>query len=395
MNYDYCIIGGGIVGLATAMRLLEAQPGCSLVLLEKEDRLAAHQTGHNSGVVHAGIYYAPGSLKAQLCRKGAQAMKEFCAANNIPLDVCGKLVVATDGVELQRMAALESRAAENAIAVERLDAAALREREPNISGLGALLVPSTGIVDYKAVCRAMADAVRKAGGDIRLSTQVTAITESGNGVTVSSTGESWSARKLVACAGLQSDRLARLAGMAIDYRIVPFRGEYYRLRPERNDIVRHLIYPVPDPGLPFLGIHLTRMIDGGVTVGPNAVIGLAREGYPRLSVNLRDICDFASFPGFWKTVLANRASALSELRSSLSKRNYLQQCRKYFPSLELDDFQQSEAGIRAQAVKSDGTLIHDFVFAETGRMLHVCNAPSPAATSSLPIADMIVAKLLK
>ena len=271
MIYDYCIIGGGIVGLATAMRLLEAQPGCSLVLLEKEDRLAAHQTGHNSGVVHAGIYYAPGSLKAQLCRKGAQAMKEFCAANNIPLDVCGKLVVATDGVELQRMAALESRAAENAIAVERLDAAALREREPNISGLGALLVPSTGIVDYKAVCRAMADAVRKAGGDIRLSTQVTAITESGNGVTVSSTGESWSARKLVACAGLQSDRLARLAGMAIDYRIVPFRGEYYRLRPERNDIVRHLIYPVPDPGLPFLGIHLTRMIDGGVTVGPNAV----------------------------------------------------------------------------------------------------------------------------
>lgn len=395
MIYDYCIIGGGIVGLATAMRLLEAQPGCSLVLLEKEDRLAAHQTGHNSGVVHAGIYYAPGSLKAQLCRKGAQAMKEFCAANNIPLDVCGKLVVATDGVELQRMAALESRAAENAIAVERLDAAALREREPNISGLGALLVPSTGIVDYKAVCRAMADAVRKAGGDIRLSTQVTAITESGNGVTVSSTGESWSARKLVACAGLQSDRLARLAGMAIDYRIVPFRGEYYRLRPERNDIVRHLIYPVPDPGLPFLGIHLTRMIDGGVTVGPNAVIGLAREGYPRLSVNLRDICDFASFPGFWKTVLANRASALSELRSSLSKRNYLQQCRKYCPSLELDDFQQSEAGIRAQAVKSDGTLIHDFVFAETGRMLHVCNAPSPAATSSLPIADMIVAKLLK
>lgn len=395
MIYDYCIIGGGIVGLATAMRLLEAQPGCSIVLLEKEDRLAAHQTGHNSGVVHAGIYYAPGSLKAQLCRKGAQAMKEFCAANNIPLDVCGKLVVATDGVELQRMAALESRAAENAIAVERLDAAALREREPNISGLGALLVPSTGIVDYKAVCRAMADAVRKAGGDIRLSTQVTAITESGNGVTVSSTGESWSARKLVACAGLQSDRLARLAGMAIDYRIVPFRGEYYRLRPERNDIVRHLIYPVPDPGLPFLGIHLTRMIDGGVTVGPNAVIGLAREGYPRLSVNLRDICDFASFPGFWKTVLANRASALSELRSSLSKRNYLQQCRKYCPSLELDDFQQSEAGIRAQAVKSDGTLIHDFVFAETGRMLHVCNAPSPAATSSLPIADMIVAKLLK
>lgn len=395
MIYDYCIIGGGIVGLATAMRLLEAQPGCSLVLLEKEERLAAHQTGHNSGVVHAGIYYAPGSLKAQLCRKGAQAMKEFCAANNIPLDVCGKLVVATDGVELQRMAALESRAAENAIAVERLDAAALREREPNISGLGALLVPSTGIVDYKAVCRAMADAVRKAGGDIRLSTQVTAITESGNGVTVSSTGESWSARKLVACAGLQSDRLARLAGMAIDYRIVPFRGEYYRLRPERNDIVRHLIYPVPDPGLPFLGIHLTRMIDGGVTVGPNAVIGLAREGYPRLSVNLRDICDFASFPGFWKTVLANRASALSELRSSLSKRNYLQQCRKYCPSLELDDFQQSEAGIRAQAVKSDGTLIHDFVFAETGRMLHVCNAPSPAATSSLPIADMIVAKLLK
>ncbi|WP_307233724.1 L-2-hydroxyglutarate oxidase [Pararhizobium capsulatum] len=394
MIYDYGIVGGGIVGLATAMRLLEARPGCSLVLLEKEDRLAAHQTGHNSGVVHAGIYYAPGSLKAELCRKGAQVMKDFCAANDIALDVCGKLVVATDPVELQRMEALQERAHANSIPVQRLDGAALHEREPNIRGLGALLVPSTGIVDYKAVCRAMAADITKAGGEIRLSTRITAIRESGADVSISSSGKNWTVRKLVVCAGLQSDRLAKLAGLKIDHRIVPFRGEYYRLRPEKSGIVRHLIYPVPDPDLPFLGIHLTRMIDGSVTVGPNAVIGMAREGYPRLSTNLPDILDYALFPGFWKTVLANRSSALAEMRSSLSKQNYLQQCRKYCPSLELDDFRACEAGIRAQAVKRDGTLVHDFLFAETDRMLHVCNAPSPAATSSIPIADMIVEKLL-
>lgn len=395
MLYDYCVIGGGIVGLATAMRLLESRPGCSLALIEKEDRLGLHQTGHNSGVIHAGIYYTPGSLKAELCRKGAQATKDFCLANDIPFEVCGKLLVATNQVELQRMESILERSKANAIDVEQISAGELREREPNISGLGGLLVPSTGIVDYGKICEAMGRTVKILGGEIHLGTKVTGIREAPNDVTIATDRSVWRARKLVVCAGLQSDRLAIMAGIDIDHRIVPFRGEYYRLPPAKNQIVRHLIYPVPDPDLPFLGIHLTRMIDGSVTVGPNAVIGFAREGYPQLSVNLADILDYAGFPGFWKTVLSNRKSAMTELRNSLWKRGYLEQCRKYCPSLELSDLLPHEAGIRAQAIKRDGTLIHDFLFPKTDRMLHVCNAPSPAATSALPIADTILAKLLE
>ncbi|MFC3072064.1 L-2-hydroxyglutarate oxidase [Shinella pollutisoli] len=393
MIHDHCVIGGGIVGLATAMRLLEDHPGSSLVLIEKEDGLGRHQTGHNSGVIHAGIYYPPGSLKAELCRKGAAATKEFCAENGIRFEVCGKLLVATSEIEMERMEALYARSKENTIEVHRLGEEELKEREPNISGRGALLVPATGIVDYAEVCRAMGRRIAALGGEIRLSTRVTAIRESVDAVDVAAAGESWRARKLVACGGLQSDRLAVLAGLAIDHRIVPFRGEYYRLPAAKNDIVRHLIYPVPDPALPFLGVHLTRMIDGGVTVGPNAVIGFAREGYPRLSVNLADMADYALFPGFWKTVLAHRKSAATEMRNSLWKPGYLQECRKYCPSLELADLLPHEAGIRAQAMRRDGTLIHDFLFAQTDRMLHVCNAPSPAATSAIPIAEMIVGRL--
>lgn len=394
MLYDYCVIGGGIVGLATAMRLLQARPGCSLLLLEKEGSLGRHQTGHNSGVIHAGIYYPPGSLKAELCRKGAQATKEFCAENGIAFDTCGKLLVATTALELKRMEALLERSRNNAVEVHRVDADELREREPKITGLGALFVPSTGIVDYGEVCHAMGRCIQAGGGEIRLGTEVRAIKEASSDVTISAAGESWRARKLIACAGLQSDRLAMLAGLAIDHRIVPFRGEYYKLPASKSRIVNHLIYPIPDPDLPFLGIHLTRMIDGSVTVGPNAVIGFAREGYPRLSVAPRDVLDYAFFPGFWRTILRNRSSAVTELRNSLWKRGYLEECRKYCPSLELSDLNPHEAGIRAQAVRRDGTLVHDFLFASTDRMLHVCNAPSPAATSAIPIADMILERIL-
>lgn len=393
MIFDYCIIGGGIVGLATAMRLLEDRPGSSLILIEKEDRLGKHQTGHNSGVIHAGIYYPPGSLKAELCRKGAEATKAFCAENDIRFETCGKLLIATSDLEMQRMDALHERSKQNMIEVHRVSEGELREREPNISGRGALFVPSTGIVSYAEVCQAMGRRVVALGGEIRLSTRVTAIRETADAVDIASDGESWRAKKLVACAGLQSDRLAILAGLAIEHRIVPFRGEYFRLPDEKNDIVRHLIYPVPDPAMPFLGVHLTRMIDGSVTVGPNAVIGFAREGYPRLSINLADMADYALFPGFWKTVFANRKSAVTELRNSLWKSGYLEECRKYCPSLTLADLLPYEAGIRAQAVRKDGALIHDFLFAETDRMLHVCNAPSPAATSAIPIAEMIVNRL--
>jgi L-2-hydroxyglutarate oxidase len=390
MIFDYCIIGGGIVGLATAMRLLEDRPGSSLVLLEKEDALGKHQTGHNSGVIHAGIYYPPGSLKAELCRKGAEATKIFCAQNGIRFEVCGKLLVATSDLEMQRMDALYERSKQNTIEVSTVSEGELKEREPNIRGRGALFVPSTGIVSYAEVSRAMSRRIVTLGGEIRLSTRVTGIRETIEAVDIASESESWRAKKLVACAGLQSDRLAILAGLSIEHRIVPFRGEYFRLPADKNDIVRHLIYPIPDPALPFLGVHLTRMIDGSVTVGPNAVIGFAREGYPQLSVNLADMADYMLFPGFWKTVFANRKSAVTELRNSLWRPGYLEECRKYCPSLELADLLPYEAGIRAQAVRRDGALIHDFLFAQTERMLHVCNAPSPAATSAIPIAAMIV-----
>ena len=395
MIYDYCIIGGGIVGLATAMALLKRQPGASLVILEKEPMLAQHQTGHNSGVIHAGIYYAPGSLKADLCKRGAEATKAFCTEHQIKFDVCGKLLVASTPLEVSRMHALYERSKQNGLKVEQLDATELRRREPNIVGLGGLFLDATGIVDYRQVCQAMARVIEAAGGEIHLQTSVTAIRESADSVTVSSLDQVWQARQLVACAGLQSDRLAKLAGVKIDHQIIPFRGEYYRLPASRNEIVNHLIYPIPDPELPFLGVHLTRMIDGSVTVGPNAVLGLGRENYRKFSINWRDVAEYASFPGFWKTIWNNLGSGTTEMKNSLFKRGYLEQCRKYCPSLEVDDLLPYEAGIRAQAVMRDGTLVHDFLFAETPRMVHVCNAPSPAATSAIPIGQMIAEKILK
>ena len=395
MTYDYLIIGGGIVGLATAMALLEQRPGASLLILEKESSLGRHQTGHNSGVIHAGIYYAPGSLKAELCKRGAQATKDFCTEHGIAFDVCGKLLVASNELEMQRMQALYERSQQNGLKVERLDGAELKQREPNIAGLGALFVDATGIVDYKQVCYAMAKVIERAGGEVRLSTSVQAIAEHGDYVEVSSAEHSWRARQLVACAGLQSDRLARLAGVKIDHQIIPFRGEYFRLPASKNDIVNHLIYPIPDPELPFLGVHLTRMIDGSVTVGPNAVLGLGRENYKKFSVNWRDVAEYARFPGFWKTIWANLGSGTTEMKNSLFKGGYLEQCRKYCPSLNIEDLLPYEAGIRAQAVMRDGTLVHDFLFAETPRMVHVCNAPSPAATSAIPIGQMIADRIFK
>jgi L-2-hydroxyglutarate oxidase len=393
MIHDFCVIGGGIVGLATAMRLLQRHPGKSLVLVEKETRLARHQTGHNSGVIHAGIYYAPGSLKAELCLKGAAATKEFCAEHGIPFQTCGKLLVATEAGEMQRMEALWERSRVNNVEAEKVSAGELKEREPRIAGLGALFVPSTGIVNYAAVCREMGRVIESLGGEIRLGAAVTRIKEEAGTVTLDAGGKSITARRLVACAGLQSDRIATLAGIEINHRIVPFRGEYFTLPPDKNEIVRHLIYPIPNPALPFLGIHLTRMIDGSVTVGPNAVLGFAREGYAKGSVNMGDVADYMRFPGFWKTMFANLGSGLSEFRDSMWKSGYLRECQKYCPELTLDDLLPREAGIRAQAVMKDGTLVHDFLFMETARMLHVCNAPSPAATSAIPIADMIVEKL--
>jgi len=391
MDYQYCIIGGGIVGLATALTLVTRDRSAKVVLLEKEDSFGRHQTGHNSGVIHAGVYYQPGSLKARLCREGAEATKQFCRENNIPFETCGKLLVATNDLEMERMQALKERARQNEIVFEEISAARLKEIEPMVTGVGALLVPATGIVDYRQICLAMAKRLEELGVRLEVRTRVTAIEENDKGVTVrADNGLVVRAERLIACAGLQSDRIARLAGLEVKHEIVPFRGEYYTLPPDKAAIVRHLIYPIPDPELPFLGIHLTRMIDGRVTVGPNAVLGFSREGYEKGSFRLGDVASMIGSAGFWKMARKNLRSGIDEFRNSLFRKRYLEQCRKYCPSLTLSDLTAPGAGIRAQAVLNDGTLVHDFLFVESPRMLHVCNAPSPAATSALPIAGMIV-----
>ena len=404
--YDYAVIGGGIVGLATAMSLLRERPGSSLIVLEKEDGVARHQTGHNSGVIHAGIYYKPGSHKAKLCKEGAVRTRQFCDEHGIPYRNTGKLIVATNDAELERMNALYERALINELDVEKIDAAELKRREPNITGVGAIWLTSTGIVDYTQVCVKMAEVIEQAGGTIRLGTRVTDITESLSEVRVDVASASTSgrhaageaeriyAKQLVVCGGIQADRLATMAGLDIDFQMVPFRGEYYRLPAAKNDIVSALIYPVPDPALPFLGVHLTRMMDGGVTVGPNAVLGLSREGYPKLSVSPRDVADFARFPGFWKVARSVVRTGAVEQWNSLYKPGYLELVRKYCPSLTLADLRPEPAGIRAQAVLRDGTMVEDFLLRQTDRMVHVINAPSPAATSAMPIADLITEKVL-
>ena len=387
--YDYIIVGGGIIGASTAWQLQQREPDKKILLIEKEQQLACHQTGHNSGVIHAGVYYQPGSLKAKFCKKGVVETINFCRQQGIPYEQCGKLLVATNHVELERMYALFERCQENEIVSELLDKEQLAEREPAITGSGAIFVPDTGIVDYKKVCRAMAQCFQEAGGELALGTSVRDIEENDHNVSLTTSNGVYTTRYLLVCAGLMADRLARLHGIDVGFRIIPFRGEYYRLAPRLNGLLRHLIYPIPEPRLPFLGVHLTRMIDGSITVGPNAVLGWKREGYGKINLNLRDTGDMLLFPGFWKVLAANFSSGLREMKNSLWKRGYLKLAQKYCPQLKPQDLSAHPAGIRAQAVLPDGTLVHDFLFAESPRSLHVCNAPSPAATSAIPIGDYI------
>lgn len=393
--HDFCVIGGGIVGLATALALLEQRPGSTVVVCEKEVRLARHQTGHNSGVVHSGIYYEPGSLKARLCREGAAATKAFAREHGVPVRELGKLLVATDATDAGRLGALVDRAARNDVVAHRVGRAELAELEPNVAGVAALLVPVTASVDYVALCAAMERVVTAGGGEVRTGSAVTSVVEKAGAVRVGTTGGDVVARRVVACAGLQADRVARMAGVEDDVRIVPFRGEYFRLPDHRADVVRHLVYPVPDPELPFLGVHLTPMVDGRTTVGPNAVLGLSREGYRKGSVHLRDVRDIAGFPGFWHLARANVRTGAREVAASVSRRRYLALARRYCPSLELADLLPEEAGIRAQAVSRRGELVHDFLFRRTARTLHVLNAPSPAATSALPIGREVARRALE
>lgn len=395
--YDYIVIGGGIVGVSTAWQLQSRFPDKSILLIEKESGFSRHQTGHNSGVIHAGVYYAPGSLKAEFCKAGVTATTEFCAKHNIPVENCGKLLVATSPQEVERMQALYERCQQNGLDVELIDEQELKHREPNIVGLGAIAVSTTSIVSYRQVTEKMAEAFIESGGSIQLNTEVTALIESDKKVAITGqkNGETvyFDGQFLVVCSGLMADRLTRMMGIETEFQIVPYRGEYYRLPEKYNNIVNHLIYPIPDPDLPFLGVHLTRMIDGSVTVGPNAVQGWKREGYGKINFNLRDVLDMIRFAGFWKVSAKHLKTGLIETKNSWWKPGYLKRVNKYCPQIQLEDLEPYPAGIRAQAVLKDGTLVHDFLFAESARSLHVCNAPSPAATSAIPIGGYICDKI--
>ncbi|MEH0758186.1 L-2-hydroxyglutarate oxidase [Vibrio sp. 16] len=396
--YDYVVVGGGIVGVSTAWQLKQAQPDKTILLIEKESGFAHHQTGHNSGVIHAGVYYQPGSLKAEFCKRGVERTIDFCRQHNIAVENCGKLLVATNDVELQRMHALYQRCDENGIEVELLDQAQLSLAEPNITGLGAIYVKSTSIVDYKQVTAQMAKEFVELGGEVQLESEVIAAQETSDDIylTCMSKGESSVVvgQFLITCSGLMADRMTKMLSIETDFQIVPYRGEYYRLDSKHNGIVNHLIYPIPDPDLPFLGVHLTRMIDGSVTVGPNAVQGWKREGYGAINFSLKDTMQMLRFSGFWKVTAKHLKTGLVEFKNSWWKPGYLKLVNKYCPSIRLSDLKPYPAGIRAQAVMKDGTLVHDFLFAESPRSLHVCNAPSPAATSAMPIGEYICQKVI-
>lgn len=386
---DFVIVGGGIVGLATGAALLAARPGARLRIVEKEDALAQHQSGRNSGVIHSGLYYRPGSLKARLARAGNAATVAFCREHGIAHEVCGKVVVATREAEMPQLDSLYRRGQENGLEVERLTPAQVREIEPHVRCRGGLRVPSTGICDYPAVCRTLATIIQDAGGEICVGAEVRGIVRRDGRQILETTAGDFEARFLVNCAGLHCDRVARLAGARPDARIVPFRGEYYELRPERRDLVRHLVYPVPDPAFPFLGVHFTRMTDGAVHCGPNAVLALGREGYHRTDVNLRDLAETLRFPGFWRLAARHPRIGTQEVWRSVCKAAFVRSLRAMVPEVRAQDLMSAPAGVRAQALRADGRLVDDFVLQPEPGALHVLNAPSPAATAALEIGRMI------
>ncbi|MEV6367328.1 L-2-hydroxyglutarate oxidase [Micromonospora musae] len=389
----FVVVGGGIVGLAVAHRLMIDRPGDQVTVLEKEAGWAAHQTGHNSGVIHAGVYYKPGSLKATLCKAGSASMVEFCREHGLAYDICGKLIVATDTEELPRLHDLHQRALANGLPARLIEGAEAAEHEPHVAAVAALHVSSTGIVDFGEVCRKLAELLTAGGAELRTGTEVTGVATRPESVVVSTTAGEFVADVLINCAGLHADRISRLAGVPTPVRIVPFRGEYYELVPQRRDLVRGLIYPVPDPQFPFLGVHLTKMIDGSVHAGPNAVLATAREGYSWSRVSPRDVWDELSFRGLWALGRQHYRYGLTEVARSLSKKRFAASLARLVPELTATDIVRAGAGVRAQAIRPDGGLVDDFLIVEADRQVHVLNAPSPAATSSLEIARHIVSRL--
>jgi L-2-hydroxyglutarate oxidase len=388
-TYDVAIIGGGIVGLATALALTE-RFRLALAVLEAEDRVAAHQSGHNSGVIHSGLYYKPGSLKARLCVEGRQAMYRFCQENGVAHERCGKIVVATHAGELPALDELERRGRANGLSgLRRLVAEEIREHEPHIRGIAGLHVPETGIADYAQVTRTYADKVRAAGGEVRLGSRVVGCRPQGGGLVLETVRGEVACRYLINCGGLRSDRVARLCGVAPGLAIIPFRGEYYELVPERRSLVRNLVYPVPDPRFPFLGVHFTRTVHGIVEAGPNAVLALKREGYRKWDVSAGDVARMAGYRGFWRMAGKYWKTGCGELYRSLSKRAFLRALQALMPELRSEDIRPAGAGVRAQAVEPNGALVDDFRIVARARMIHVLNAPSPAATASLSIGRTI------
>lgn len=391
--YDFAIIGGGIVGLSTAMTLGQRYPDAKILVLEKENRWAFHQTGNNSGVIHSGIYYKPGSFKAKFCRDGCQSMVEFCQEHDIPYEMCGKVIIATEERELPLLENLYQRGVQNDIKVARITAEEVKEYEPHVNCIAGVRVFSTGIADYKRVCQKYADLTQQRGGDLRLNTKVEKIVETATGQVLETNQGKFEARFVINCAGLHSDRIAKLGKVDPQAKIVPFRGEYYELVPEKRYLVKGLIYPVPNPDFPFLGVHFTRMIDGSVHAGPNAVLSLKREGYKKTDFDLRDFAEVMTYPAFWKLAAKHADEGIKEIIRSFSKAAFVASLQRLIPEVKAEDVTPTHAGVRAQALMNDGKLVDDFLIIKGQNSVHVCNAPSPAATSSIEIGKAVVEQI--
>ena len=391
--YDFVIVGGGIVGLSTAMTLGKTYPKAKIAVLEKESCWAFHQTGHNSGVIHSGVYYKPGGFKARFCREGNRSMVQFCQQHDIDYDICGKVIVAVEESELPQLENIYQRGLQNGLKVRKISASEVREIEPHVRCLAALHVSSTGIVNYRQVCQKYADLIRLQGGELYLNTKVLKIVSSNNVEVLETTQGTLKSRFIINCAGLYSDRLAKSGRAKPEAKIVPFRGEYYELKPEKRSLVNTLIYPVPNPNFPFLGVHFTKTIDGSVHAGPNAVLSLKREGYRKTDFNLRDFAEVMTYPGFWRLAAKHRDDGIQEIIRSFSKAAFTRSLQRLIPAVQAEDLVPTHAGVRAQALRNDGRLVDDFLIVADRNSVHVCNAPSPAATSSLEIGRAIVERI--